>query len=165
MAALPSDPPQNILEARPWLIAFNEAISQAAVVSTQTANTIFAGPTSGGAAVPGFRALVLNDLPNTYVLGVLQSNNASASVGSVLLQRFTGSTGSQTITLPPANDGSGKPRLLYFKNMASVTVTLARAGSDTIVASGSTSTITSAPITTGNVAELISDGVNQWYII
>ena len=31
--------------------------------ATTTANTVFAGPTSGGAAAPGFRALVAADLP------------------------------------------------------------------------------------------------------
>lgn len=33
-------------------------------LATQTANTIFAGPTSGGAATPTFRALVAADLPS-----------------------------------------------------------------------------------------------------
>lgn len=31
--------------------------------ATQTANTVYAGPTSGGAAAPGFRALVAADVP------------------------------------------------------------------------------------------------------
>jgi hypothetical protein len=34
-----------------------------AALATQTANTVYAGPTSGGAAVPSFRALVAADLP------------------------------------------------------------------------------------------------------
>ena len=33
-------------------------------LATQTANTVFAGPTSGGAATPAFRALVAADIPN-----------------------------------------------------------------------------------------------------
>lgn len=36
-------------------------------LSTQTANTIFSGPTSGGAVAPTFRALVVNDLPTVDV--------------------------------------------------------------------------------------------------
>jgi len=32
-------------------------------LATQTANTVFAGPTSGGSAAPTFRSLVYNDLP------------------------------------------------------------------------------------------------------
>ncbi len=36
-------------------------------LANQSANTIFAGPTSGGAAAPTFRAMVAADLPNTAV--------------------------------------------------------------------------------------------------
>jgi len=32
--------------------------------ATQTANTVYAGPASGGAATPGFRSLVSDDIPN-----------------------------------------------------------------------------------------------------
>ena len=39
----------------------------ALALATQTANTVFAGPTSGGAVAPTFRALVATDLPNTAV--------------------------------------------------------------------------------------------------
>jgi hypothetical protein len=35
-----------------------------ATLDSQTANYVFAGPTSGGAATPGFRALVASDLPD-----------------------------------------------------------------------------------------------------
>ena len=36
--------------------------------SAQSANTVLAGPTSGGAAVPTFRALVAADLPGTVLV-------------------------------------------------------------------------------------------------
>ena len=35
-----------------------------AVLNTESANTIFAGPASGAAAIPTFRALVSADIPN-----------------------------------------------------------------------------------------------------
>ena len=35
-------------------------------VSTANANTVFAGPSTGGAAAPGFRALVPADIPSNY---------------------------------------------------------------------------------------------------
>jgi hypothetical protein len=38
-----------------------------ATLATQTANGVWAGPVSGGAAAPSFRALVAADLPNTAV--------------------------------------------------------------------------------------------------
>ena len=34
---------------------------------TQTANTAFMGPTSGGAATPAFRALVAADIPSSFI--------------------------------------------------------------------------------------------------
>lgn len=48
---------------------------------TQTANTVFAGPTSGGAATPTMRALVGADLPNpsSSTLGGVQSKAAVTS--------------------------------------------------------------------------------------
>jgi len=59
--------------------------------TTQSANTVFAGPTSGGAATPTFRALVLDDLstalqlytenPTTPTSPVASGNNAVA-IGS-----------------------------------------------------------------------------------
>lgn len=36
--------------------------------ATQTANTVYSGPTSGGAAAPGFRALVAADIPAHLIL-------------------------------------------------------------------------------------------------
>jgi hypothetical protein len=37
-------------------------------LNTQTANTVFSGPTTGGAAVPTFRAMVFNDISNALQL-------------------------------------------------------------------------------------------------
>lgn len=50
----------------------------AGTLDNQTANTVFAGPTSGGAATPAFRALVAADLPaGTTPVGA----NPTATVG------------------------------------------------------------------------------------
>ena len=50
-------------------------------LATQTANTHFAGPTSGSAAAPTFRALVAADLPSiTY--GAIQNESASTILGN-----------------------------------------------------------------------------------
>ncbi len=60
----------------------------------QPANTVFAGPAAGGAASPGFRALVAADLPS----GVVTSVNASGGATGLT---FSGGpvTGSGTLTL------------------------------------------------------------------
>ena len=59
-------------------VVYNNSASTGAVtlsLATQTANKIFAGPTSGGAATPTFRSLVGADLPNPGAssLGGIQS--------------------------------------------------------------------------------------------
>lgn len=47
---------------------------------TQTANRLFAGPASGGAAVPTFRSLVIADLPT----GIPNANLANSTIGLTL---------------------------------------------------------------------------------
>jgi len=76
----------------------------AVTLATETANTVFAGPTSGGATTPTFRALGLTDLPsiaNNTVLGNTSGSTAAPSAltaivisGSVTAGSFipTGST-------------------------------------------------------------------------
>lgn len=60
----------------------------AASLNTQTANTFFAGPTSGGATAPTFRAIVAGDIPT-------------------LNQNTTGTAANVTGTVAAANGGTG----------------------------------------------------------
>lgn len=60
--------------------------------TTQTANTVYAGPSSGAVAAPTFRALVSLDIPNALTLGV-----AGTSLGSLLLSGNT----SGVVTIKP----------------------------------------------------------------
>lgn len=61
-------------------------------LDTQTANTVFAGPTSGGAADPTFRALVAADVPNNTVIGeheiTVTVENPTASE-NIIVRQFT----------------------------------------------------------------------------
>ncbi len=52
-------------------------------LSNQNANLFFAGPTSGGAAAPTFRALVQADIPATALSQVRQALNAKLDYGAV----------------------------------------------------------------------------------
>lgn len=49
--------------------------------NTQTANTVFAGPSSGGAAVPTFRPLVTADLPVAILLSYLETTYVGTESG------------------------------------------------------------------------------------
>lgn len=75
----------------------------AITLATQTANTIFAGPASGGAAAPTFRALALADISSLGTTTTVLHGNASgaASFGAVSL------TADVTGNLPVTNLNSG----------------------------------------------------------
>lgn len=51
----------------------------AVTLATQTANTVFAGPTTGAAATPTFRSLVAADIPSLSATYVLQSSVGAAN--------------------------------------------------------------------------------------
>jgi len=69
--------------------SFNAAVTATDHVwsGTKTANFVLAGPTTGAAAVPAFRALVAADIPNlsgTYLTSVTAHNVLSATHGDTL---------------------------------------------------------------------------------
>lgn len=96
-------------------------------LATQTANTVFSGPTSGGAATPTFRALVAGDIPNLDASKITSGTFAIArggtglsalgtanqllrvNAGATALEYFTPTflTANQTITLSGDVTGSG----------------------------------------------------------
>lgn len=63
----------------------------AVTLATETANTVFAGPTTGGAAIPTFRALVAADIPlislTTGVSGVLPIANGGTNASTAATAR------------------------------------------------------------------------------
>lgn len=78
-------------------------------LATQTANTVFSGPTSGGAAAPTFRALVPADFPlsgvsaGTYVKVTVNTRGlVTAGLTAIDLTTDVGAT-----ILPFANGGTG----------------------------------------------------------
>lgn len=78
------------------------ATTGAATLANEAANTVFAGPTSGGAATPTFRSLVLADIPlgpapfNRKVISTTTYSTLSSDMGSALDVQTTSAT---TITL------------------------------------------------------------------
>jgi hypothetical protein len=74
----------------------------------QNANKVFAGPSSGGAAAPGFRSLVPADFPGA--VGTVTSVALTVTVPSILNQSVTGSpvttSGTLAIILTLANQSA-----------------------------------------------------------
>ncbi len=62
-------------------------------LSTQTANTLFAGPVSGGAAAPTFRAMVNADIPTTLTPQVTRLGIGTAADGTSQLFCLAPSSG------------------------------------------------------------------------
>lgn len=98
--------------------------------ATQTANTIFSGPASGGAAVPTFRGLVSADIPNN---AANTSGTASNVTGIVAVAN--GGTSLSTLTLNNVILGNG----------ASAPTFVAPGTSGNILTSNGTTWLSSAP--------------------
>ena len=64
------------------------AASGTLTLATQPANTVFSGPTTGGAATPTFRALVAADIPSGTVIW----NNIGNATGNLTLANGTNTT-------------------------------------------------------------------------
>src|SRR6266487_2833783 len=104
-----------------------DAGTLAVTLATETANRIFAGPTSGGAATPTFRSLVAADLPTITSLGTISSGVWN---GTVITGQYGGTgvanTGS-TITLAGNLVTSGA-NSLTFTTTGATNVTLPTTG-------------------------------------
>lgn len=157
----------------------------AVTLANQTANTIFAGPTTGGAAAPTFRAFVAADLGATVVpianggtnattapaarvsLNIDQRstfNNANYTVLST--DRYVAQVGTmtapRTVTLPLASSMNPGQKLIIADESGTVgttnSLTITATGGDTIDGSVS-KTIRSAY----GEADLTSNGTNMWF--
>lgn len=74
----------NSVKVSASLIASFVATSVIPLLPPQTANTVLAGPTSGGAAVPAFRALANADLPAQSGLSVFGVVGTAAAIGTAI---------------------------------------------------------------------------------
>lgn len=78
--------------------------------ATAAANTVFAGPTSGGAAAPSFRALGLSDLPvsiTKHASVAIVAGAADLDPAVAAVQTITGFTGTTTLTVKDASYTNG----------------------------------------------------------
>jgi hypothetical protein len=125
-------------------------------VATATANTVFAGPTSGASAPPAFRALVAADITGlTYSAPVTKTADFSVAVTDLwLINNKSGST--CTVTLPTASAYSG--RILHFQNYQSQA--LVSASSNVVPISGGAAGTSILVASSGDQATLVSDGTN-----
>ncbi len=98
------DPGANGIMKRTGLNATAPAVAAdiAATLGNQSPALVYAGPTSGGAAAPGFRALVSSDLPALGYTPLSAANNLS-DVASAPTARANLGLGTAATTTAPAN--------------------------------------------------------------
>jgi len=125
-------------------------------VATASANTVFAGPTSGASAPPAFRALVAADITGlTYSAPVTKTADFSVAATDLwLINNKSGST--CTVTLPTASAYSG--RILHFQNYQSQA--LVSASSNVVPIAGGAAGTSILVASSGDQATLVSDGTN-----
>ncbi|HEY1804955.1 MAG TPA: hypothetical protein VGG45_10795 [Terracidiphilus sp.] len=82
--------------------------------NNETANEVFAGPSSGSAATPGFRALVPADLPvaTTSALGAVKPDGSTITVSAGVISA-TSSSGKPSVTFSIATGAAASPAAPY----------------------------------------------------
>lgn len=90
----------------------------------QSANQVFAGPTTGSAAAPTFRALVANDLPDLSsvyqpIAGILTAFSGLSNATGVLTNNGSGSL-SYTATSTGGNKDADSGKLVKFDSVGGV---------------------------------------------
>jgi hypothetical protein len=130
-----------------------------ATLATETANYVFAGPTSGAAAAPSFRALVSTDIPALSYQSVAAPTTvttATYSISTTDLWVINNYAGSLTLTLPTASSYSG--RVLNIQNYQAFTVV--SASSNVVQIDGSATNTSILLASSGDRCTLVSNGTN-----
>ncbi len=122
--------------------------------ATQSANTVFAGPTTGSAAAPTFRAVVPADLPlgSSSAFGAVKVDNTTITASAGVISAVGGG-GSGTVT----NTGTLTANLPVFGNGGVDVIIGSRSGNTTEVATVSGS-LTSGNVTKSDASGNIVDG-------
>ncbi len=132
-------------------------------LNTQTANTVFAGPTTGSAAQPTFRALVAADIPSLSATYVTQSEVGAASGVASLdgggkiplsqlpatLMEFQGNWNPNTNT-PTLVDGTGVTGYTYWVSAAD---------------SGTVAGLTDPSMTNFQIGDLVIYNGTKWVLV
>ncbi|QPF87032.1 hypothetical protein IC762_12330 [Bradyrhizobium genosp. L] len=134
------------------------ALSQ---LGTQTANTILAGPTSGGSANPTFRSLVGADLPNPSptTLGGVQS--LAATTSKWINQIST--SGVPNATQPGFGDISGQTTLGQLPSIGNNTVLANTSGGSGVPAATSVSAV--LDVVGAVQGDVLYRGASSWSVL
>lgn len=124
---LASSTSSGALTATDW----NTFNNKANAFATQIANRVFAGPATGVDALPAFRALVVNDIPDLdaskITSGTLTVENGGTGLNALTANDLLYASADNTLAALPASiasylttDGSGVPQWLPLNSIAHV---------------------------------------------
>ena len=133
--------------------------------NTESANQIFAGPTSGSAAAPAFRGLVPADVPVITIGFVIASCTVASNIGPMLAAPRAG-TVSKCVIVTKTSDPSTALTIQILQNGTDVFATNPTVAAGTSSGTVSTFTsLTSSPLTVsaGDVFSLnCTGGTSAW---
>lgn len=112
----------NIFSVTPPAITTSGTIT--ATFTTQSANTIFAGPASGSAAAPTFRSLVITDLPTMTSTEFAGKISDETGTGSLVFANSPAFSGTPTAPTPTTSDNSTKIATTAFVKSAVTAISL-----------------------------------------
>lgn len=95
-----------------------------ATLSTQSANTVFAGPASGSATVPTFRSLVVTDLPTMSSIDFAGRMSDETGTGSLVFANSPALAGNPTAPTQSTSDNSTKLATTAFVKSAVTAISL-----------------------------------------
>lgn len=133
-------------------------------LNTQTANLVFAGPSSGGAATPTFRALVSADIPNVTLSNTTISSSPVTILSTDTVSLYLVNTSAaRTINLPAASTVANR-RYIFKDSTGSAqtnNISIVPNGTDTIEGLN----VTKVLQTNWGSWTLVNDGTSAWYMI
>jgi hypothetical protein len=124
-------------------------------LATETANTVFAGPTTGSAATPTFRALVADDIPSLAYVPTSRMINTTAPItgggalsGDLTLAMHVADTSHDGyLSSTDWNTFNGKQNALTFGNLTVGTNLSVSGGTGAVIGSGASISLGSSVVT------------------
>lgn len=169
-------PPVKILEGTIWYSPdHSQSVTLSAITGSfgnQTANTVYAGPTSGGSATPGFRSLVLADIPGSIPASKLVGTDITSLANLVTVGTIGTGVWSGTAILP-AKGGTGLSTItahgvMIGEGTSNVAPTAAGSAGQALLSGGSSAdpawSTPTYPSASGSAGKILrSDGTNNVY--
>jgi hypothetical protein len=142
-----------------WSAAVTASGTLTATLATQTANTVLAGPTSGAAAVPTFRALVAGDVPSLDAGKITTGQLALARGGTAADLSATG--GTSKVVMQEGAGSAFTVRILAAGDIPDLSATYAKLAAANTFTKGPQTVQIDSKVNAGIVLKSSTDGLQS----